>query len=77
MGWIAIGIEIFFAPWVSYLTSVAFVECDIELCQWTLGMLLGILMITALLMALGFLILRYDEKRRTGTSKEASEAQST
>jgi hypothetical protein len=74
VGWIAIGIGIFFALWVSYLISVAFVGCGIIFCQWTGEMLLRILMITALPMALGFLILRYDEKRHTTTRQKAGRA---
>jgi len=69
VGWAIVGIGIFFALWVSYVISTAFVWCGIILCHWTAEMLLRILIITALPLATGFLILQYDEKRREKTSK--------
>lgn len=77
IGWVAIAIGIFFALWVSFVIGVAFVGCGIIFCHWTGEMLLRILMITALPMALGLLILRYDEKRHTRTKKNAGESGSS
>lgn len=64
LGWVAVGIGIFFALWVSYLISTAFVSCGIFFCPWTGEMVLRILMITALPLAVGLLILRHEEKRK-------------
>jgi hypothetical protein len=72
LGWLAIGIGIFFALWVSFLISTSFAGCGIIFCHWTGEMLLRILIITALPMALGFLILQHDEKRHARTRKKAS-----
>lgn len=71
VGWAIVGIGIFFALWVSYVISTAFVWCGIILCHWTGEMLLRILILTALPMATGFVILRYDKKRREETSKSS------
>jgi general stress protein CsbA len=65
------AIGIFFALWVSYVISVAFVGCGIIFCQWTVEIVFRILMITALPMAIGFLIIRYDEKRRGADKTKA------
>jgi sugar phosphate permease len=71
VGWAIVGIGIFFALWVSYVISTAFVWCGIILCHWTWEMLFRVLIITALPIATGLLILRYDEKRREKTRKSA------
>jgi hypothetical protein len=70
-GWVAIGIGIFFALWISYLISVAFVWCGVIFCRWTVEMMIRILTITALPMGIGFLMLRYDEKRHSTTRRRA------
>jgi hypothetical protein len=74
VGWAAVGVGIFFALWVSYLISVAFVGCGIIFCHWTGEMLIRILTITALPIAVGLLILRYEEKRRARIRKSANES---
>lgn len=70
-GWVAIGVGIFFALWVSYLISVAFVWCGVVFCEWTEEMIIRILTITALPIAVGFLMLRYDERRHARARRRA------
>ena len=69
VGWAIVGIGIFFALWVSYVISTAFVWCGIILCHWTGEMLFRVLIITSLPIGTGLLIVRYDEKRREKTRK--------
>jgi hypothetical protein len=72
VGWAIVGIGLFFALWVSYVISTAFVWCGIILCHWSGEMLLRILIVTGFPIASGLLILRYAEKRREKISESGN-----